>query len=210
MSEAAAERPAQWLAAARQRGDWRFDPARFHAMEALCRRLQEQPEAVRVLLEDKLHRAAADYAARLAAAAQERGTGRHTADAAPADPLRELNAYIRTRMEARRTPTLPGEARDERELPSARRFRQAWERGHSIAQVEQAVARRPAAAGPLNSHALLLQSLDLMRELSPDYLRRFLSHVETLQWLAQAREQHLPAEGRKGKPATPTRRKRKA
>ncbi|QJW85699.1 DUF2894 domain-containing protein [Ramlibacter terrae] len=52
--------------------------------------------------------------------------------------------------------------------------------------VAEAVARRPAQAGPLNSHVLVLQTLGMMRELSPDYLRRFIEHVETLQWLEQA------------------------
>ena len=50
-----------------------------------------------------------------------------------------------------------------------------------------AVARGPAQAGPLNSHALVLRSLERLRELSPAYLRRFLGHVQTLQWLEDAR-----------------------
>jgi len=34
----------------------------------------------------------------------------------------------------------------------------------------------------------VLRSLSLMQEVSPDYLRRFLSHVDTLLWLEQATE----------------------
>jgi hypothetical protein len=45
-----------------------------------------------------------------------------------------------------------------------------------------------------------------MRELSPDYLRRFLSQVESLQWLERARELHVPAQAKPGKPAKPPRR----
>lgn len=201
---------AEWLEAARRRGDWRLDPARFHAMEALWRRLRQQSGPVRVLLEDKLQRAAAAYAARLAEAAPSPAKPGPRPAAAPPDPLAQLNAAIRAGVQARSAPALPGEAQDESELASVRRFRRSWERGRSIAQVEQAVARRPAGAGPLNSHALLLQSLDLLRELSPDYLRRFLAQVESLHWLAQAREQHLPPAGRKGKPAATPRRRRKA
>jgi hypothetical protein len=36
------------------------------------------------------------------------------------------------------------------------------------------------------TNMLVLRTLGLMRELSPDYLRRFMTHVETLLWLDQA------------------------
>ncbi len=38
----------------------------------------------------------------------------------------------------------------------------------------------------------MLRTLGLLRDLSPDYLRRFLSHVETLQWLEQASQTIAP------------------
>jgi hypothetical protein len=84
-----------------------------------------------------------------------------------------------------------------RELASARRFRSAWGRGRSQDQLQEALARKPAQAGPLNSHVLVLQALELMGELSPDYLRHFLQHVESLQWLEQAREVRAPAKAGK-------------
>jgi hypothetical protein len=71
--------------------------------------------------------------------------------------------------------------------------------------------RKPANAGPLNSHALVLQVLSLMRDLSPEYLRRFVGTVETLQWLERAGDK-LPRETRKpasaAKRATPARAKK--
>ena len=70
---------------------------------------------------------------------------------------------------------------------AASRYRQ------QLREVEHAVARGPAQAGPLNSHALVLRSLERLRELSPAYLRRFLGHVETLQWLQDARALAAPA-----------------
>ena len=45
------------------------------------------------------------------------------------------------------------------------------------------MSRTPDNAGPLNSHALVLRSLALMRELSPDYLQRFLAQLDTWMWL---------------------------
>jgi hypothetical protein len=205
-----------WLETLRGNGGWRVDPARFHAMDALSRRLPGLQEPVRGLLQDKLQAAAAHYAARLAQAAPRPAQPprtRRIASAggsnAAATPLSQLNDYIRAATAARRAPDTPGEPHDEQELASARRFRQARARGRALDQVEGAAARRPANAGPLNSHALVLHSLDLMRELSTDYLRRFLSHVESLQWLDQAREHSPRAEGKQAKPGTPAKRGRR-
>lgn len=78
------------------------------------------------------------------------------------------------------------------ELSAVRRFRRVWASGRSQDQLARASARKPVNAGPLNSHALVLQALDLMQELSPDYLRHFLLHVETLQWLQAVRDAPPP------------------
>ena len=45
---------------------------------------------------------------------------------------------------------------------------------------DSAVSRKPANAGPLNSHLLVLHSLGMLGELSDAYLRRFLVQVESL------------------------------
>jgi hypothetical protein len=39
---------------------------------------------------------------------------------------------------------------------------------------------------------LVLQALDMMQSLPGDYLRRFLTHIETLQWLESAQAQAAP------------------
>jgi hypothetical protein len=87
-----------------------------------------------------------------------------------------------------------------------RRFREAWSRIAAEDQVTQAVERGPANAGPLNSHMLVLRTLSLLRDLSPDYLRRFLSQMETLQWLEQASQTIAPV---KPKPARRSRVKKR-
>ena len=186
--------PLQWLESLRSEGAWRLDPARFHYLEALSRRLPSQTEPVRRLLQDKLQVALADYARRFAQEQQVRGV-RPLAEKAGlpancASPLAQLNQSIR---------------REPDELASVRRFRQAWSSNQIQDKVEQAVARKPANAGPLNSHLLVLHSLAMLGELSDDYLRRFLVQVESLQWLDQASEKysHRPA-----KPAKPARRSR--
>jgi DNA polymerase III gamma/tau subunit len=72
------------------------------------------------------------------------------------------------------------------ELKSAVRFRETWARISAETEVDQAKIRAPENAGPLNAHNLVLRTLALMRELSPDYLRRFMGHTESLLWLDQA------------------------
>jgi hypothetical protein len=53
-------------------------------------------------------------------------------------------------------------------------------------QVVHAFAQAPKNAGPLNSHVVALRALTQMRDLSPDYLHRFLSYVDTLARLDQS------------------------
>ena len=64
-------------------------------------------------------------------------------------------------------------------------------------QVRQAVAQGPQNAGPINSHMLTLRALVLLRECSPQYLERFMTHVDTLLRLEDAHKQpSQPAKGR--------------
>jgi hypothetical protein len=190
-----------WLESLRREGAWRLDPARFHALEALSRRLPGQPEPVRLLLQEKLQAAVAAYAGRFAERRQAEGEvpgirrlAAQAPAAAPRSALAQLNKYIRGATPAGLGAAAPGETQGRDELASVQRFRRAWSSSRSQQQVEQAAARKPANAGPLNSHALVLQSLDLMRALSPDYLRRFLVHLESLQWLEMAGQHYPPPE----------------
>ena len=173
---------AEQLHALRRNGGWRVDPARFHYLEALARRADAQREPVRKLLEAKLLAGIAEFAARVSdgRVAGEPAPRRATRET-PASPLADLNRALRkARPDA-------DPARDD-ELASVRRFRAAWDAQRAIEKLDRALAQKPAQPGPLNSHALLLQSLEAMRSLSPDYLRHFLLHAETLLWLASGGE----------------------
>jgi hypothetical protein len=66
------------------------------------------------------------------------------------------------------------------ELKSIRYFRNTWSKLSAEKQVTQALQQAPKNAGPINSHMLVLRSLALMREISPDYLNRFMSYADTL------------------------------
>jgi hypothetical protein len=182
-----ATRLAARLATLRSQGAWRLDPARFHTLEALSRRLPVQQPAVRALLQDKLQAGLDAYTQRLT------HTPRPAAKAKPGaapSPLAQLTQHLREAVTQGMDAATPGDAHARDELASMRRFRRTWSQSRAQDQVVQAVARKPANAGPLNSHVLVLRTLDLMQALSPEYLRRFVAQVESLQWLEQASEKY--------------------
>lgn len=174
------------IAALRARGAGQVEPMRFHALESLARRLPLQPADVQAVLDAKLQAAVGDCEHRLASLHSQplHPTLPPVRRAAPAGPLAQLTQQLRATAGAR-APATSGEPHDPDELAGAHRFRLAWSHGRTLDRVVQALSRKPVQSGPLNSHALVLQSLAMMRELSPDYLRRFVVYVESLQWLEQ-------------------------
>jgi len=177
------------LGALRARGAARLEPVRFHALEALARRLPTQTPDVQAVLIVKLQAALGGCEQRVERGPaqplpQVRQAARSTAPVG--GPLVQLNRKLRAAAVARAAAAGGEAAQDPDELASAHHFRLAWSRGQALDRLTQALARKPAQSGPLNSHALVLQSLAMMRELSPDYVRRFMVYVESLQWLEQA------------------------
>lgn len=189
------------LAALRAQGAAQADPARFRHMEVLARRLQDQPIAVRRILQARLQAALADCTAQGAppppAAARAETAGALPPMPDAGSPLAALNRYIGriTQPDASALPAQAG-ASPAIQMKSVRRFGQTWSRISAEAQVDQALGRGPQNAGPLNSHRLMLRSLALMRALSPDYLRRFLAHADTLLWLEQVNQKYMLGDGR--------------
>ncbi len=192
----------------------RIDPVRLHYLDVLSQRTATAPEAVQHGLKKKLDTALTDLETRL----RQPPMAATAAGMQPAAaPLAALNRCI----EGMRPPgdgPLPGlglnrpavdglasEGSAHRELPNVRRFHEAWSRIAAEDQVMEAVERGPANAGPLNSHMLVLRTLARLRDLSPDYLSRFLSQMQTLQWLEQASQRITPV---KPKPARRSRAKK--
>ncbi|HSW17739.1 MAG TPA: DUF2894 domain-containing protein [Ramlibacter sp.] len=237
-SPAAARSPASTelvsLESLRSAGAQRFDPMRFHYLEALSQRMHAHSGEARRLLDARLQAALADYAQRFrqarAAASEQlarvpaqqpalardmrrllaagdfralQRLGRPSKRAA-GSPLAELNRYIRARTQEGGDTGVGGDSDSSSEMKSARRFRQTWSTIAAQEQVARAVVRGPEKPGPLNSHMLVLRTLALMGELSPEYLQRFLSQVDTLLWLEQAERRPPPA------PAKAARKTRKA
>jgi len=170
------------LQALREAGAPERAPVRWHHLHTLHTRMVDLPPDVSAQLEHALERALLACVHALAkppTPANPRPTSppRHAALAALNEHLRQRRA--RDAHDA----ALAGEAIDPTELASLRRFRASWSRIAAEDQVTQAMTRTPDNAGPLNSHALVLRSLALMRELSPDYLQRFLAQLDALWWL---------------------------
>lgn len=69
------------------------------------------------------------------------------------------------------------------ELKSIRSMRESWNKVNSPKVVDLSIKKGPENAGPLNQENLGLKSLAAMRELSPQYLNRFVTYTDTLLWL---------------------------
>lgn len=196
------------LAALRQAGADRFDPLRFSYLEALARRAESQPAAVHARLEVKLAAALTDFEQGFAAARQAAQAALAQAGAAHPQAAAELAqlcetgdfAALRRRIasltasgtgplaalvrHAEQHASLAGDGglatHAAAELKAVRYFRETWSQLSVDRQVSHAIDQAPEQAGPLNSHYLVLRSLEMMRDISPDYLKRFMSYVDTL------------------------------
>lgn len=71
------------------------------------------------------------------------------------------------------------------EVPALADFRQLWSTLRADSQLQQSVAPTSIDAGPLNSTALAGRAIALMGELSPAYLRSFITYLDELAWLKQ-------------------------
>ncbi len=161
---------------------------RARYVQAMTRRMEGAPPAVRRVLEARLRQRAAAPVSSPGATAPP--SGRPRSEAAGPSPLAGLYQSLGEAAGA------PGELR------SAQAFREVWSRVSAEDEVTQALDRAPENAGPLNSHMLVLRTLDAMRALSPDYLRRFVSQMESWLWLEQAAGALRPPAGKaKGRAA---------
>ena len=82
------------------------------------------------------------------------------------------------------------------ELKGATLFRKTWARLGVERRLRESLSQAPGHAGPLNSHGLVLRALQQMHQISPDYLSRFVDHVDALLWLERASTRPASAGGR--------------
>lgn len=186
------------IEALRSEGKGRVDPVRLRHMDLIAQRLPQQTEAVRRVLAARLRRWLDDVPA---ASPASLPAASRPVSARPPSPLRELTRRLTADVAPSHAPI---RAPRRPELKATQRFRETWARVAADRQVAQAFTRAPDNAGPLNSHLLVLRSLGVMRELSPDYLRRFMSHLDALQWLDLVTQKPI---ARPARPARPRRTK---
>ncbi len=179
----------QTIADLRQQGAEQHAAVRFHYLVALAQRAATQEGRARQLLERKLTDAAAACAARLAPAPQSVcAAPPHHALVKAAETLGGLaRACGQHSLTGSNTDAaIPGAAPVRVELKTAQQHRATWSRLSAEKQLSQALEQPPTNPGPINSHMLVLRSVALMRDTSPDYLRRFISYVDTLLLLEQS------------------------
>lgn len=82
--------------------------------------------------------------------------------------------------------------------------RSTWARLDTERRLRHALAAAPENPGPLNSHHLVHQALQLMRETAPDYLRHFIAQVDVLMWLERQQAEAAPAARDAGRGAART------
>lgn len=207
---AGARDPQTRLDALRASGADRRDPVRFAYLESLERRAAAHPEAVRRALLARIDAAAGQLAALPSHPIEA------PAENPTASPLAELLAHIgqhaHAQPEIQAEPSspaaMPRKARPRAprapELKSVAYFRNTWSKLSAEQQLTQTLAQAPENAGPMNSQHLVLRSLQVMRDVAPDYLQGFMSYVDTLIWLEHADPTRMPA-GNDKKTATPRR-----
>ena len=217
------------LATMRDEGGERFDPAGWHYLDTLARRAAEHEGSVRRMLEAKLELAVASFAERFAqarsAAAELLATAcrEHPQQAAELQQLfagsdfkrlRQLRATLTARAQcaplaelvSRLEPRATEAGAPILELKTVRESRATWAGMSVDKQLALAMKQAPINAGPINSHMLVLRSLAMMQDISPDYLNRMVSYVDTLLALDPG-EKEVPVKRKKAptaKAATPT------
>ena len=182
--------------ALRARAASRVDAVRLRVLEALKRRGAGLDDAVRRALDDK---ATALATAWLADAAVDPAVDDTQCRIDDGMPHRSALAELVSRL-GRPASTIPARAGPTRsqdvssvpaspaELETLAYFRRTWSRLSADQRVAESLSTLPENAGPLNSHHLVHRSLSAMRELSPEYLERFIAHVDALLWLDLANE----------------------
>ncbi len=186
--------------ALRARAASRVDAVRLRVLEALTRRGAGLDEAVRRTLDDKATALATTW---LAGAAVDPAVDPAVDDTQcridDGMPHRGALAELVSRL-GRPASTIPARAGPTKsqdvssvpaspaELETLAYFRRTWSRLSADQRVAESLSTLPENAGPLNSHHLVHRSLSAMREVSPEYLERFIAHVDALLWLDLANE----------------------
>lgn len=165
----------------RAAGAARVDAVGWHYIETLAQRTHAQSGTAQSLLLVKLQGALAEFQGRMKKVAAPQ------AEIAPGpvlpSPMSVLLQVMGSPTDSQGVDKMAGRLV---ETPRIQQFRKQLSQINVHKQVTQAIAQAPQNAGPINSHMLVLRSLSLMRDISPDYLNRFMGYVDTLLCLEEA------------------------
>jgi hypothetical protein len=156
-----------------------LDPVGWHYTEQLSQRASEAMGLTRDLLLAKREKALSDMNARWDAKTLRMAPGAEP-DAALPSPLAQLLQEMTPASDEAQPHKSSKPNAWRAESPRIQQFRKQLGHIRVQKQVTQAMAQAPQNAGPINSHMLVLRSLGLMREASPDYLGRFMVYLDTL------------------------------
>jgi hypothetical protein len=166
------------------------EPLHAHYLQVLRARAQAQPGRVKSILEERLALAMADFRlqrAQVPVHSAPDGLVTPPDNTVPGrESLAELVRSMAHPLPERETVRLHETGACGPELKSVRLFRNTWSKLSADKQLNAALDKAPRNAGPINSHMLVLRSLALMRDISPDYLNRFISYADTLVHLEQS------------------------
>ena len=177
------------IAALRLIGADKFDPVHLHYLQVLTGRISAHQGPVKRILDAKLAQALLVFKERFALAQGEaRDAIASLKKNEPRASLGELTRYMAQHSPEPVDGGFDGHVGLRPELKTTRYFRNTWSKLSVDKRVTQALDQAPKNAGPINAHMLVLRSLALMRDISPDYLNRFTSYVDTLLSLDQCDE----------------------
>lgn len=207
MSDGVIQEQASRLDQLKAQGADGYDPVRFCYLSSLAQRLQARPR-VNQNVADRLTGAIDEFETRFTesqtrARKPQAEAQDSTPDPTGPTPLAALLHVLRTPDETTSAdeafavdswpepttlPGTPGSPADavappRRELKALGELRALQARQTIEQLIEDAIARTPADAGPMNPHRLVTRALKQMRALSPEYARHFAGYVDTLLWL---------------------------
>jgi hypothetical protein len=84
-------------------------------------------------------------------------------------------------------------AKDQRPLKASQKMQVFQQRRAVERRVEIAIRQGPESPGPLNPQMLAIKALTSMRDLSPQYLSRYVNYLDALFWLEHAADRPAPA-----------------
>lgn len=105
-------------------------------------------------------------------------------DTALEDQLRQQALDILKGAGISASEQMPGESTTP--LRAARAFQDASIKRRAQQMVVQAIEAGPENLGPLNTEGLVIRTLSAMRAVSPTYVARMVTHLDTLLWLERA------------------------